>query len=105
MKYVRPVVMSLGERAGAASGDKLLGCVAGDVAAGTQTCAGGGSATRACFAGGTGTDTYESCTPGSAADAFGDCLSGTVVYEYSYCEAGTGGSNDPYGCNVGPSFT
>lgn len=98
-KYEKPVVMELGSRTQTARG----ACVSGPAAGDLESCGAGGSATWACDTGGSA-GPYVSCMPGSAASSQeGDCLSGTMVFYY--CEAGTGGSEDPYGCNAGNSDT
>jgi len=103
MRYEKPIVMSLNARARQATGESPLGCVAGPAAGGPhESCGSGGSATWGCITGGNASG-LTSCMPGSAASVNGDCLGGTSV-QY-YCEAGTGGGDDPWGCNVGPFFS
>jgi hypothetical protein len=92
MRYEKPIVMNLSARA-RTTGQGPLGCVAGDAAGAWETCATGGN--PYCSA-------PPSCVSGGAATPGGDCLSGTTVSYY--CEAGSGGANDRYGCNVGPAY-
>lgn len=101
MQYKKPLAVELSSHARNASGGGPRACVPGAEAGTWESCGGGGAADWTCDAGGAA-GAYTSCMPGGAADANGDCLSGSVVLYY--CEAGTGGGNDPYGCNVGPSF-
>jgi hypothetical protein len=91
MKYEKPVVLKLGARGQLAHGDSINACVDGPSAGAGVTC----------DTGGTGGD-FGSCVSGDAATGFGDCLSGSAVA--FYCEAGAGGSDDPTGCTVGPSY-
>ena len=101
MRYEKPIVMNLNARARPAAGQGPLGCVSGPAAGQWESCGSGGSA-WSCLTGGRPRG-YQSCMPGDEAGLGGDCLSGTEV-SYS-CEAGTYGSDDPYGCNSGPTYT
>ena len=102
MRYRKPVVMELNGRARRANGSPALGCVSGPSAGAYESCGSGGTADWGCATGGAA-DPIFTCFGGTAADAGGDCLGGSVV-QY-YCEVGTSGSNDPYGCVAGPSFS
>jgi len=102
MRYEKPIVMNLNARARPAAGQGPLGCVSGPAAGQWESCGSGGFATWSCLTGGSAGPT-QSCMSGGAATGGGDCLSGTSVSYY--CEAGTGGSNDPDGCHVEPSYT
>jgi hypothetical protein len=101
MKYEKPVVLNLSRRDQFANGDGINGCVSGPAAGYLESCGNGGAATWGCTTGGSAGG-YTSCMNGAAADAGGDCLGGSAVQWY--CETGAGGGNDPYGCNMGPSF-
>jgi len=105
MKYHKPTVVDLGVHVKRANGQvSPTACVSGAAAgAGYQTCGTGTSAAWSCVAGDGVAYGYPSCVPGSTADTYGDCISGSGVYYY--CETGSGGTNDPNGCQVGPSFS
>jgi len=98
MRYEKPMLMEIGARP--AAGQEPEACIPGPNAGFIfETCSEGVTAGFSCVPG-TGGETNVSCVPGDAAGN-ADCFSGTVVLYY--CEAGTGGSNDPYGCREGPS--
>ena len=102
MRYEKPEVMEIGARP--AAGQEPEVCATGEVAAGGwQTCGDGMQAGWSCVAGPIVQAGWISCVPGDAAVPGGDCYSGTVVE--NWCEAGTNGTQDTYGCTVGPSFT
>jgi hypothetical protein len=98
MRYEKPVVMELNERA--LSGTGSLACQSGPVVSPTSAC-NTGSLDVACYAGGGGTFDTADCRAGSDATVgAGSCLSGgTAGYE---CAAG---SSPVYvrSCTVGPS--
>lgn len=92
MKYRTPEVFDIGVRMQKADGQvSPNACVPGGSAGYWESCGDGGAA-----------GPWESCYPGGNAAGTGDCLSGTGV-KY-YCSSGSGGNDDPYGCNVGPSY-
>lgn len=101
MKYEKPELLELGERARVTTAQGFRGCVPGAAAGQWESCGNGGAATWGCTAG-TSAGAYTTCFGGNAANGNGDCLSGSVVRYY--CEVGTSGGNDPYGCAMGPSF-
>jgi hypothetical protein len=101
MQYQKPRVVQLGVRGRSAVGGPE-GCVAGPAAGDWESCGAGTSAGWGCVTGGAA-GAYTSCMNGAAASTNGDCLNGSGVRYY--CEAGIGGGDDPYGCNVGPSYT
>jgi hypothetical protein len=105
MVYEKPVAVSLSDQARYAKGGSIEGCVSGvNTGLTSATCGTGGTAYGSCAPGGTA-GILASCAGGAAAPD-GDCLSGTIVNTgYGYCEAGPSGSNDPYGCTAGPSFS
>ena len=104
MKYQKPQIIELSTRTLRTDGlARRLGCVSGGSADSIhETCGVGTGAQFSCFTGDSGGSVYTSCVPGGTATG-ADCLSGTVVT--LICESGSSGSNDPYGCRVGPSFT
>lgn len=102
MRYQKPTVMELGNRARRAAGKSPQGCVSGPAAGEYETCGTGASAGWSCVSGDR-PGSFPGCAPGSAAGGGGDCLSGSSVSYY--CEAGAGGDDDPYGCVSGPSYT
>ena len=93
MRYQKPETMELGVRAKKAAGVPELNCVPGAAAGAYESCLAGGAPWSAV-----------PCVHGASTSAHkkGDCLSGTAVTYY--CENGSGGNNDPYGCNTGISF-
>jgi len=102
MRYEKPMLMEIGARPAAGQGPEA--CVPGPAAGGgNESCGEGIGAGWSCTPGQGVYYGFESCTPGGAADYYADCLSGTLVY--FFCEVGTDGGQDPYGCQVGPSFT
>ncbi len=97
MKYRKPEVIDLGDSIQRAKGQvkvSPMACIAGGGAGSYEDCYSGSSA-----------GSFASCVPGSDAKGgrWSGCYSGTSVT--LYCEAGTSGSNDPFGCDVGPSFS
>lgn len=101
MKYEKPELLELGERARATNVRGFRACISGATATALETCATGTGADWSCVPGNGNALTYISCVPGGAPN--GDCLSGGSAAG-DYCEIGTSGGNDPNGCDMGPSF-
>jgi hypothetical protein len=103
MRYEKPTVMDLGAGARSTVGQEPLVCISGSAAGGQfESCASGGAAQYACKTGGAPFPAADICVGGINPGSANDCASGSGVT--GYCIVGPTNSQDPRGCNVGPSY-